>query len=148
MLRIRLQRFGKKRAPVYRIAVMEKATKRDGKPVEVIGFYNPKTKELVYNTERAKHWQSVGAEASETVAALLKREPNHDLVNGPVKLTAKTRKEKEELKANLKSKPSKKLREKQKAAAEAKKAEAEKPAEEAPAEEAKAEEAPAEEAKA
>ncbi len=42
MLKLRLQRFGKKKAPQYRLVVTEKSQKRDGKPVEVLGFYNPK----------------------------------------------------------------------------------------------------------
>ncbi len=150
MLRIRLQRFGKKKAPMYRISVMEKATKRDGKPVEVIGLYNPKTKDLHLNSERLKYWLGVGAQPSDTAKGIIKKEITHDLANGPAVYKAKTRKEKEEIKATLKTKPSKKKREKEKSAAEAKKAEAQKAKEEAeaPKEEAKAEEAPAAEAKA
>ena len=89
MLKIRFQRFGKKKAPMYRISVLEKSCKRDGKPVEVLGFYNPKSKELVLNTERAKYWQSVGAQASDSVSSVLKREPIHDLVSGPYQHKAK-----------------------------------------------------------
>lgn len=148
MLRIRLQRFGKKRAPIYRISVLEKSTRRDGRPVEVIGFYNPKTKDLYFNKERAEYWVSKGAQPTETVAVLLKREPNHDLAKGPVKFVAKSRKDKEEARSARPSKPSKKKREKEKAKSEAPKEEApaaeEKPAEEASAE-APAEEKPAEE---
>lgn len=101
MLKIRLQRFGKKKAPVYRVAVMEKSNQRNGEPVEVLGFYNPKTKDLVLNTERSKFWQSKGAIASDTVAALLKKEIVHDLASGSFVAKAKTRAEKEKRKQEL-----------------------------------------------
>lgn len=140
MLKIRLQRHGKKRAPIYRIVAIESAKKRQGKPVEVLGFYNPKTKDLYYNKERAAYWKSVGAQLSETVERLLSKDPTHDLANGPVKFVAKSRKEKEENKSSRPTKPSKKKRDKDKAKAEA-------PAEEAKEEAPAAEEAPAEEAK-
>ena len=101
MLKIRLQRYGKKKAPVYRISVMEKTTKRDGKPVEVLGFYDPISKFLVYNTERAAYWKKIGAQASETVEFLLKKEPNHDLKNGPYIFKSKSREEKEKVKEEI-----------------------------------------------
>ncbi|MBT6842605.1 MAG: 30S ribosomal protein S16 [Candidatus Melainabacteria bacterium] len=101
MLKIRFQRFGKKKAPMYRISVLEKSCKRDGKPVEVLGFYNPKSKELVLNTERAKYWQSVGAQASDSVSSVLKREPIHDLVSGPYQHKAKDRTEKVKAKEEI-----------------------------------------------
>ncbi len=107
MLKIRLQRFGKSGAPVYRIAVLPKGDKRDGKPVEVLGFYNPRTKELVLNVARVKYWQSVGAQPSDTVAALLKRTPTHNLEDGPFKFAAKSRSEKDKAQAELKSKSTK-----------------------------------------
>ncbi len=107
MLTIRLQRFGKKGAPIYRIAVIPKSDKRDGKPVEVLGFYNPRTKELVLNTTRAKYWQSVGAQPSDTVASLLKRSPDHNLEDGAYKFTAKTRADKQKRQAEIKSKSTK-----------------------------------------
>ena len=48
MLRLRLKRTGRKRLASYRIVVMEQATRRDGRPIDELGFYNPITKELVY----------------------------------------------------------------------------------------------------
>ncbi|MCE2928329.1 MAG: 30S ribosomal protein S16 [Candidatus Caenarcaniphilales bacterium] len=101
MLRIRLQRFGKKKAPIYRIVVIERAKKRQGEPTEVLGFYDPKAKLLVYNTERSKYWQEKGAQTTETTKFLLNKTPNHDLLNGPYQYTFETRevkaKKKEEL---------------------------------------------------
>ncbi len=107
MLKIRLQRYGKSGAPYYRIAVLPKTSRRDGKPVELLGSYNPRTKELVLNVARAAYWQSVGAIPSDTVAALLKRTPDHNLENGPFNSKVKTRSEKLKHLAELKSKSTK-----------------------------------------
>ena len=107
MLKIRLQRFGKKKYPIYRIAVMHSTVKRDGKPVEKLGFYNPHTKELILNEERFNYWKSVGAQVTETVAKLASRGLTHNLADGHFKFVAKTREEKEELKAALKAKNTK-----------------------------------------
>lgn len=140
MLKIRMQRFGKKKAPIYRIVVIEKAQKRQGKPTEVLGFYNPKSKLLVFNTERAAYWKGVGAQPSETCAFVLSKEPTHDLKNGPYEFKELPRSEKEKIKAEILSKSTKNTKAKKKHAEAAAK-----PKEEAPAEEA-ATEAPAEEA--
>lgn len=74
MLRIRLRRVGAKKQPSYRIVIAEKSAPRDGKFVEVIGFYNPRTEpETVrIEEERALHWLSVGAQPSDSVARILK----------------------------------------------------------------------------
>lgn len=130
MLKIRLQRFGKKKAPVYRVAVLEHTSKRDGKPVEILGFYNPKSKELVINTERVKHWQSVGAQASETVTTLIKKQPLHDLATGAYQAKAKSRSEKEKSRTDLLAQSKKNTKAKKKHAEAAAKA---KEAKEAPA---------------
>ncbi len=132
MLKIRLQRFGKNKTPMYRVAVLEHSSKRDGKPVEVLGFYNPKTKELVINTERVKHWQSVGAQASETVATLIKKQPLHDLATGAYQAKAKSRSDKEKSRTDLLAQSKKNTKAKKK------RTEAEAKAKEAPAEEAAA----------
>jgi small subunit ribosomal protein S16 len=73
-VKIRLKRFGKMRAPYYRIVVADARTKRDGRAIEEIGKYHP-TEEPSYievNSERAQYWLSVGAQPSEQVAAILK----------------------------------------------------------------------------
>ncbi|HOC21619.1 MAG TPA: 30S ribosomal protein S16 [Anaerolineae bacterium] len=75
MLRLRLRRVGRKKQPSYRIVVAEAASPRDGKAVEVVGFYNPRTEPetLQIMEERALYWLSVGAQPSDSVARLLKR---------------------------------------------------------------------------
>lgn len=72
MLRIRLRRVGAKKQPSYRIVVAEKSAPRDGKFVEVVGFYNPRTdpETVRIDEERALHWLSVGAEPSDSVARI------------------------------------------------------------------------------
>jgi len=72
MLRIRLRRVGAKKQPSYRIVVAESTSPRDGKFVEAIGFYNPRTEpETVKIDEgRALYWLSVGASPSDAVARI------------------------------------------------------------------------------
>jgi small subunit ribosomal protein S16 len=73
-VKIRLKRMGKIRAPYYRIVVADSRTKRDGRVIEEIGTYNPKTEPstISVDSDRAKHWLSVGAQPTEAVAAILK----------------------------------------------------------------------------
>lgn len=74
MLRIRLRRVGAKKQPSYRIVVAESTSPRDGKFVEVIGFYNPRTdpETVTIKEARALYWLSVGAQPSDPVVRLLK----------------------------------------------------------------------------
>lgn len=73
-VKIRLKRMGKIRTPFYRIVVADSRTKRDGRVIEEIGTYNPKTEPSTINvvSERAQYWLSVGAQPTEAVAAILK----------------------------------------------------------------------------
>ncbi|WP_062301208.1 30S ribosomal protein S16 [Demequina subtropica] len=73
-VKIRLKRFGKKRAPFYRVVVMDSRTKRDGRAIEEIGKYHPTEEPSVIeiDSERAQYWLSVGAQPTEQVTALLK----------------------------------------------------------------------------
>lgn len=72
---IRLSRAGRIHAPFYHIGVYDKRTRRDGRPIEALGFYDPEsTKEPVrVKEDRVRHWLAEGADASATVTALLKR---------------------------------------------------------------------------
>lgn len=73
-VKIRLKRFGKMRAPHYRIVVMDSRTKRDGRAIEEIGLYNPMEEPsfIKVESDRAQYWLSVGAQPTEQVAAILK----------------------------------------------------------------------------
>ena len=123
MLKIRLKRLGAKKAPSYRIIVINSTTKREGKPVQELGFYNPKTKEMRLDKAAAESWISKGAQPTETVAYLIKNCNEDGSLN---------------YKKSEVVKLSKKAKAKQEAEATAK-AEAEKAAAEAPAEEVAAE---------
>ena len=73
-VKIRLKRFGKIRAPYYRIVVADSRTKRDGRVIEEIGKYHPTEHPslIEVNSERAQYWLGVGAQPTEQVLALLK----------------------------------------------------------------------------
>ncbi len=71
MVKIRLKRLGYKKNPSYRIIAIDSRSKREGAPIEELGYYNPKTKEMKLNVEKAKLRLSQGAQASETVMYLI-----------------------------------------------------------------------------
>lgn len=73
-VKIRLKRFGKIRAPYYRIVVADSRTKRDGRVIEEIGKYHPTEQPSLIEVEsdRAQYWLGVGAQPTEQVAAILK----------------------------------------------------------------------------
>lgn len=72
MVKIRLKRLGYKKNPTYRIVVIDSRSKREGAPIEELGYYNPKTKEMKLNKESAENWVKKGAQTTETVAYLIK----------------------------------------------------------------------------
>jgi len=77
MVMIRLARFGARKQPYYRIVVIEKDRARNGRSIEVIGTYNPRTTpaSLLVKQERVDYWVSNGAQLSVTIARLLKNIP-------------------------------------------------------------------------
>ena len=74
MLKIKLARFGRRNQPNYRIVVTERRDKRDGKYVAQVGMYNPLTKNLQIDTALYQEWLQKGAQPTETVAGLFKRQ--------------------------------------------------------------------------
>lgn len=72
MLRIRLTRIGRKGQPKYRVVVAEHARPVKGKFIEVLGNYDPTTKQLTIKDDRVQYWISVGAQPSQTTARRLK----------------------------------------------------------------------------
>jgi small subunit ribosomal protein S16 len=70
MIKIRLKRFGKKRSVSYRIVAINR---RDGRPLEELGFFNPISDELTLKVEAITKWLAVGAQPSETVRDILVR---------------------------------------------------------------------------
>jgi small subunit ribosomal protein S16 len=75
MVKIRLTRTGKRNAPSYRIVVMDSRTKRDGRVIENLGFYDPKTKPITvkFDQKRVDYWLSQGAQMTNAVKELLKK---------------------------------------------------------------------------
>lgn len=74
MVKIRLQRAGKKKAPFYHIVVADSRSPRDGKIIEQIGTYDPMTNPSTINVEKEKYekWLANGAKPTDTVIAILK----------------------------------------------------------------------------
>jgi small subunit ribosomal protein S16 len=76
MVIIRLARGGAKKTPFYNLVVADSRNRRDGRFIERVGFYNPSAKAgaeaLRVDQERVTHWQSQGAQLSDTVARLVK----------------------------------------------------------------------------
>ena len=90
---IRLSRVGKKKKAEYRLAVQDKQTDPWGKTLELVGHYNPHTKQLTAKAERIKHWLGQGAKMSATINNLL---VEHKIIEGQKVKAAKR---------NLKPKP-------------------------------------------
>jgi small subunit ribosomal protein S16 len=72
-VKIRLRVVGKKKQHTYRIVAIESRNPRDGKYLEQLGWYNPRSKELQVDDEGIKRWQEKGAILTDAVKALLKR---------------------------------------------------------------------------
>jgi small subunit ribosomal protein S16 len=73
MIKLRLKKYGRKGQISYRLVVMPSNSKRDGRAIEELGFYNPRTKEVNVNLSRIKIRLEQGAQPTLTVENLLKR---------------------------------------------------------------------------
>ena len=75
-VRIRLTRVGATKAPTYRVVVADARNPRDGRPLETIGHYNPRTEpiEVSIDADKAKKWLAKGAQPSDTVARLFRQQ--------------------------------------------------------------------------
>ena len=75
MLMIRLSRMGARKQPYYRVVVIEKERARNGRPVEVVGTYNPRTEpaSIELKRERIDYWVSKGAKMSDRVSKIVSR---------------------------------------------------------------------------
>lgn len=74
-MKLRLTRMGSKKRPFYRIAAMDSATRRDGRALEYVGYYNPMVEpaEISVDAEKVAKWIACGAQPTDTVAALLRK---------------------------------------------------------------------------
>jgi small subunit ribosomal protein S16 len=73
MIKIRLKKYGRKQQATYRVVIMPSTTKRDGRAIEELGFYNPLTNESNLNADRIKLRLSQGAQPTSTVKDLLQK---------------------------------------------------------------------------
>ena len=87
MVKIRLRRMGAKKQPTYRFVVTDARSPRDGRFLEILGHYNPRTepKTVEVNADKAKEWISKGAQPTETVRRLFAEKGIMD--RGPVPTT-------------------------------------------------------------
>nr|BBK20587.1 ribosomal protein S16 [Cryptomonas sp. SAG 977-2f] len=72
MIKLRLKKYGRKGQISYRVVLMTSTTKRDGKAIEELGFYNPRTKEANLNVQRIKARLEQGAQPTPTITNLIK----------------------------------------------------------------------------
>ena len=75
-VRIRLQRIGRPKRPYYRVVAIDQRAKRNGTPIEILGQYDPlqETNKLTIKMDRFDHWVKTGAQPSDTVASLVKKQ--------------------------------------------------------------------------
>jgi len=73
MIKLRLKRFGKKREASFRLVACNSTSRRDGRPLEELGFYNPRTKETRLDTEALRLRLSQGAQPTDAVRSLLEK---------------------------------------------------------------------------
>ena len=77
MVRIRLKRMGRRNRAFFRICAFDAREERDGRSIEQLGTYDPmekdESKKVVLKRERIEYWLSVGAQPTETVASILKK---------------------------------------------------------------------------
>lgn len=72
-VKIRLKRMGRKKDPFYRMVVADERAPRDGRYIEELGYYNPLSKDLKLDNEKAQEWLKKGAQPTDTARALLKK---------------------------------------------------------------------------
>lgn len=97
-VKIRLARHGSKKRPYYRVVVADSRTRRDGRPIEEVGRYNPMTtpKTISLDLEKIADWQSKGAQLTDAVAALVKAANEGEKAAAPKKSKKQLAKEAEE----------------------------------------------------
>ena len=127
MIKLRLKRFGKKRETSFRIVACNSTSRRDGRPLQELGFYNPRTKETRLDTDALRARLEQGAQPSDTVRTLLERGGLLTKSVRPAEVIGKLKQEEARKKAAADAKAAAKAEAETAAAEEA-------PAEEAPAE--------------
>jgi len=106
MIKLRLKRFGKKKEASFRIVACNSTSRRDGRPLEELGFYNPRTKETRLDTEALRNRLTQGAQPTNVVRTLLEKGGLLEKIERPAIAIGK---------AKLKEKQEKKVMENKKA---------------------------------
>ena len=105
MIKLRLKRFGKKKEASFRIVACNSTSRRDGRPLQELGFYNPRTKETRLDTEALRKRLTQGAQPTDVVRTLLEKGGLLEKVERPSIAIGKAKLEKEKL-AKAKAKQS------------------------------------------
>ena len=104
MIKLRLKRFGKKKEASFRIVACNSTSRRDGRPLQELGFYNPRTKETRLDTEALRTRLNQGAQPTDVVRTLLEKGGLLEKVERPSIAIGKAKVEKEKIvKAKTKS---------------------------------------------
>ena len=103
MIKLRLKRFGKKKEASFRIVACNSTSRRDGRPLQELGFYNPRTKETRLDTEALRKRLTQGAQPTDVVRTLLEKGGLLEKIERPSIAIGKAKLEKEKVaKAKIK----------------------------------------------
>ena len=97
MIKLRLKRFGKKKEASFRIVACNSTSRRDGRPLQELGFYNPRTKETRLDTEALRTRLTQGAQPTDVVRTLLEKGGLLEKIESPSIAIGKAKLEKEKL---------------------------------------------------
>ena len=97
MIKLRLKRFGKKREASFRLVACNSTSRRDGRPLQELGFYNPRTKETRLDTEALRTRLGQGAQPTDAVRTLLEKGGLLEKRIRPAEVLGKQKQEKERL---------------------------------------------------
>ena len=106
MIKLRLKRFGKKKEASFRVVACNSTSRRDGRPLQELGFYNPRTKETRLDTEALRKRLTEGAQPTDVVRTLLEKAGLLEKIVRPSIAIGKAKLEKEKI-ANVKKKDAK-----------------------------------------
>ncbi len=95
MIKLRLKRFGKKRESSFRLVACNSTSRRDGRPLQELGFYNPRTKETRLDTEALRTRLGQGAQPTDAVRTLLEKGGILEKKVRPAEVLGKQKQEKE-----------------------------------------------------
>ena len=97
MIKLRLKRFGKKKEASFRIVACNSTSRRDGRPLQELGFYNPRTKETRLDTEALRLRLTQGAQPTDVVRTLLEKSGLLEKIERPSIAIGKEKLENEKL---------------------------------------------------